>query len=373
MPTKIINKRALPRLLCVLAAFLVLLPTSSGAGARGAAPTPPTAPTAHPAQPPVPPEPPAPARGWLGVLLSDEEGEGVMVTGVKENSPAQKAGLQEGDRILELDGQKIARSQDVRRAMRALEAGDAVQIKIQRKSQEKTLKATLEEPPEDSFLGGGARWLGEEAPGGFSLGMMGMSRNYLGVRVLALTEDLRAYFKAPRGRGILVSRVEEDTPAAKAGLRAGDVIIAVDGKGISDQSDIASALGDHQPGDKVQVRIVRDGSERTVDVEIAERQGPRQHGGIFTPEGDEMDLDGGQGISQEAQDAIRQAVERAREAYRRALRNLPKAQAQISAALQEKELSQRQIKDLELQIEDAVRQAREAVRRATESMKDLSI
>ena len=46
-----------------------------------------------------------------------------------------------------------------------------------------------------------------------------MTRNYLGVRVLSLTEDLRAYFKAPRGRGILVSRVEEDTPAAKAGLR----------------------------------------------------------------------------------------------------------------------------------------------------------
>ena len=184
----------------------------------------------------------------------------MTVTGVKGESPAEKAGLQEGDQILEMDGQKIERSRDIRRAMHELEPGDTIQIKIKRKSQEKTVTATLGKPPERGLFGHGVRWFGEDSGNALDyeraleLGFGGASRNYLGVRVLSLTEDLRAYFKAPRGRGILVSRVDDGTPASKAGLRAGDVIVAVDGKGVSDQSDIAEALSNHEPGDKIPVR-----------------------------------------------------------------------------------------------------------------------
>jgi hypothetical protein len=376
MPTQRKHGPVLPGLFCVLAVLLVLLPSSSTAGGPAPAPARPAAPAApvpsDPDQPPSPAEPPEPTRGWLGVLLSDQEGEGVTITGIKEESPAQKAGLQEGDRILEMDGQKIQRSRDIRRVMRNLEPGDTVQIRIMRGSQEKTLKATLAKPPEGSFLGA-PHWFDENMPRAFGLGTMGMTRNYLGVRVLSLTEDLRAYFKAPRGRGILVSRVEEDTPAAKSGLRAGDVIIAVDGKGISDQGDIASALEDRQPGDKVQVRIVRDGVERTVDLQIAERPGSRQHGGIFVPDGDEMDFDGWKGVSQDDQETFRREMERAREEYRRALKSIPQVRAELSAALQDSQPTGRQIRDLERQIEDAVRQAQETLRRALEGQRDLSL
>ena len=106
------------------------------------------APPAHPAvrartPRPAPPTPPAPPEspeardhhGWLGITLSEGE-DGVRVDGVEEGSPAEKAGLQEGDRILEMEGRKTATSRDVRRAVRNLEPGDTMQIRIERKGKE---------------------------------------------------------------------------------------------------------------------------------------------------------------------------------------------------------------------------------------------
>jgi membrane-associated protease RseP (regulator of RpoE activity) len=333
----------------LLALLLMILPSYSGAGDRTTPPpAPPPGPSAHPA-PPAPPSAPESGRAWLGIVLS-EEGEGVTVTEVREGSPAEKAGLQQGDRILEVDSRKIETSRDLRRAMRDLEPGDTVQIRLKRKSQEKSVTATLGKAPENSFMQG-PWWSGENTPPPFGPGMLGMTRNYLGVRVLSMTEDLRAYFKAPRGRGILVSRVEEDTPAAKAGLKAGDVIIGLDGKGISDRSDIAEALSDRQPGDKIAVKIVRDGTERTLDVEISERPGMRRHGSFFLPEGDEMDHDGMEMNSPEAQESVRRALEQAQEELQRAMEERRGAQEEASAALRESAVSRQQMDTLRHEIE----------------------
>jgi membrane-associated protease RseP (regulator of RpoE activity) len=388
MTINLFKKQPLFKILSLLALLILLLPSTPSAGGRNPAPPAPPTPAVVPPQPPPAPEAPVPPHGWLGVLLSDEEGEGVVVTGVKEESPAEKAGLKEGDRILELDGTKIERSRDIRRAMRDLEPGDTVQFRIRRKTLEKTLTATVGKPPERSFLGMGPLWHEDLAPG-MALRMMGMARNYLGVRVQSMTEDLRAYFKAPRGRGLLVSRVEEDTPAAKAGLRAGDVIIAVGGKGISERSDIAQALSDHEPGDRVAVKIVRDGSEKTVEVEIAERPGPRRHGAIFLPEGEEIDLDREidldkeidldriEVIPEEAEEAVHESVdespERVREEIHRVMSEIPEKQAQTAAVLRKSRLSDRQMEEIHRQVKEAMEQAREAIRHAAVALKNAPI
>jgi len=159
-----------------------------------------------------------------------------------------------------------------------------------------------------------------------------------------MTEDLRAYFKAPRGRGLLVSKVKDGTPAAKAGLRAGDVIIAADGKEVSDRGDFREALADHEPGDKVSLRIVRDGSEKTVDVEIARREGPgMRHGSMFLPEDKEIQIES---FGKETSEEIHKALEQ---------------------AMKEVEQTKMEREDLRRQIREAMKQAREAVRQATES------
>ncbi len=386
MSVNFFKKQTLLKTLSLLALMILLLPSAPGAAAQRPPPPAPPAPAAAPLPPPAP-EPPLPPHGWLGILLQDEEGEGVTVTGVKEKSPAEKAGMKEGDRILELDGMKIARSRDIRRAMRDLEPGDAVQIRIRRKTHEKTLTATLERPPAPPRMERDFLWqeMGAHDP----MSLLRFSRNFLGVRVQSMTEDLRAYFKAPRGRGLLVSRVEEETPAAKAGLRAGDVIIAVGGKGISDRSDIAEALSDHEPGDKIAVKIVRDGSEKTVEVEIAERPAPRRHGAIHLPGGRMLDLDREidldkeidldreidlerlEVLPEEIEESVQESLERAREEIQRVMGELPEKRARMEAALREAWIGEDPMKEIQWQVQEAMEEAREALRQATETVMEM--
>ena len=384
MTVNLFQKHPWLKYISLLALLILLLPPAPAAGAAKPAPPAPPAAPAPPAPPDGSIEDLLPPHGWLGVVLSDEEGEGVVVIGVKKESPAEKAGLMEGDRILELDGTKIVRSRDLRRAMSDLEPGDTVQIQVRRKTQEKTLTATLGKPPARPLPGMGPMWHERGAPGPVSLDMLGMARNYLGVRVQSMTEDLRAYFKAPRGRGLLVSRVEEETPAAKAGLRAGDVIIAVGGKGISERSDIAEALSDYEPGDKVAVKIVRDGAEKTVQVEIAERHPPRRHGAVFLPGGEmldidrdidldeEIDLERFEVMPEEAEEAVHESVdetlERVREEIHRVMSELPEKKAQMAAVLRQSRLGDLEMKEIRARMKEAMEQAREAIRHVTEAV-----
>jgi membrane-associated protease RseP (regulator of RpoE activity) len=360
--------------LAAMTLLLVLPPVARKAISQDeAAPAPPAVRVRSP-RPPAPPAPPAPPEspeardrhGWLGVTLSEDE-DGVRVDGVEEGSPAEKAGLQEGDRILEMEGRRMATSRDVRRAVRDLEPGDAMQIRIERKSKERTLTATLGERPDDfNVLRDYHRLMpeGDFEPGPF---WMDASRNYIGVQVQSMTEDLRAYFKAPRGRGLLVSKVKDGTPAAKAGLRAGDVIIAADGKEVSDRGDLREALADHEPGDKVSIRIVRDGSEKTVDVEIARREGPgMRHGSMSLPDDREMWIEG---IGKETSEQIHQALEQAMKEIERTKLERAEVHRQIHEAMEQLQLSRQDREKLRRQIRDAMQQAREAVRQATESFR----
>ena len=101
----------------------------------------------------------------------------------------------------------------------------------------------------------GKRWV--------ELGAQG-SKPRLGVRLLDMSGDLRAYFGAPADRGVLVDSVVVDSPAAKAGLRSGDVVLVVDGDPSGEVSDVLAALSDRKKGDAVAIEIVRDKKRMTV-------------------------------------------------------------------------------------------------------------
>lgn len=97
---------------------------------------------------------------------------------------------------------------------------------------------------------------------------------FLGVSstdVDGLTDAVRERFDVDRDSGALVTEVVPDSAADKGGIEAGDVIIEIDGSAVDSSADVRSAVTDHEPGDSIEIRIVRDGEEQTVDVELGRR------------------------------------------------------------------------------------------------------
>jgi S1-C subfamily serine protease len=84
------------------------------------------------------------------------------------------------------------------------------------------------------------------------------SRGRLGVMVMRLTPELRTHLGATEDRGVLVAHVEPDTPAARAGIAVGDVIVTVRGRAIADASDVLTALSDVTNGQPFPLEVVRD-------------------------------------------------------------------------------------------------------------------
>ena len=103
-----------------------------------------------------------------------------------------------------------------------------------------------------------------------------VTRGYLGVRVEPVTPDLARKFEVKSDKGALVDDVSPNSPAAKAGLESGDVITQFNGKPIADARHLSLAVAETAPGEKVPVRIVRNGSVKTVDVLVKEIPGEEQ-------------------------------------------------------------------------------------------------
>ena len=99
------------------------------------------------------------------------------------------------------------------------------------------------------------------------------SRGFIGVTLVEITPDLRAHYGAPKEAGVVVSGVEADTPAGRAGIQVGDVITSVDGKRARWSGDISRAVRDKKAGETVEVEIVRDRAPRKVTVTVEERKG----------------------------------------------------------------------------------------------------
>jgi len=100
-------------------------------------------------------------------------------------------------------------------------------------------------------------------------------RGFLGVELTALTPELRRHFGAEEGAGVLVARVEPESPADRAGIRVGDVITRLDGEAVGSTLDVIRSIGGKDQGEIVAVELVRDGRVETVSAAVAEREVPR--------------------------------------------------------------------------------------------------
>ena len=111
-----------------------------------------------------------------------------------------------------------------------------------------------------------------------------VSRGFLGIALQPLSDDLAKAFKLEGDTGALVAEVTPKSPAEKAGIKSGDVVVAVNGKKVEGPRELQLMVAAISPGTKVDVKLVRDGAEKMVNVELAERPGNKPRGQRSTGE-----------------------------------------------------------------------------------------
>ena len=230
-------------------------------------------------------------KGWLGVSVQEltpslretmkaGNRSGLLITDVVENSPADDANLRDEDVLLSFDGKTVEKADDFTQLVRNTAPDKKVKVKILRNGEERELEVTVgarrSESSARTFSWGGS---GSHSP---SIVWAG-NRAHLGVQVQDLNRDLAPYFKVEEKSGVLVLSVSKESPAEKAGLKAGDVITRLGDEKITDADDLISALRDYEDGDKVSVEYVRQGKNANVQVEFENTE--NSHGfQFFTPD-----------------------------------------------------------------------------------------
>lgn len=95
-----------------------------------------------------------------------------------------------------------------------------------------------------------------------------IERGYVGVTIQDLNEDLKSFYN--KDSGAIVTSIVKESPADKAGLKRGDLVVAVDGQNVKDSSELKNLIGSLAPGKTARLTIIRDGKEQTVNVKLAE-------------------------------------------------------------------------------------------------------
>jgi serine protease Do len=227
------------------------------------------------------------AQGYLGVGTHDidteraaqlklKEPRGAEVVTIDHDAPAAKAGMRLHDVILQMNGQRIEGEAQLGQLLRQTPPGTTAAFVISRDGQQQTLnitlcdQATLEadawsqhipvEPDEDEDIAL------PSAKQGFASGLLSslrMNTAYTGLEVDMLGPQLADYFGVHDGQGLLVKRVDDNSPGSVAGLRAGDVITKVNGRIMATTSQWFRAMRANK-GKPVELTVVRDRRENTV-------------------------------------------------------------------------------------------------------------
>jgi S1-C subfamily serine protease len=216
-------------------------------------------------------------RGWLGVSIQDvskdlaeEENlkseDGAYITEVQDESPADSVGLKKGDVVVEFGGRKIYDADDLAKSVSRTEPGTRSGIVVLRNGERKTFTVAVGKLPRRknfawSFGGDGQRFR-----------MFHGGSGMLGLSTITLNEQLARYFGAPNDEGVLVEMVKKGSPAEKAGIAAGDVILKVGTRTVNEVEDIWKALDKYDEGDMVDVELLRKGTKKTVKVEMEEME-----------------------------------------------------------------------------------------------------
>ena len=229
---------------------------------------------------------------YLGVVTTEvtrenmgrynlREPVGLVITRVAQDSPAARAGLKVGDVILRFDNEAVTTHNKLQRLISEAAPEQSVRLGISRNGSEQEVTITIgrrQSGYQSIFESFPAQQQGAEqarramedlrtAQGAFSF----YPGRRIGINTTPLTKQLAEYFGIPGGQGLLVTSVSENSPASRAGLKAGDVITEVDGEKVESSGDLSRAISRKNDG-SVNLKIIRDRNSMNVTVTPEKRE-----------------------------------------------------------------------------------------------------
>lgn len=222
--------------------------------------------------------------GYLGVILQDinkgmakamnlDNDDGVLISEVVDGSPADEAGLKDGDVIIKFMGKDIENHAALTKAVGSSSAGEEAKVVVLRDGKKKTIKVELgkRKSSDVTFF----RKDGNTSHEQIKIMIEGMDslheeRGFMGIEVDDINEQMGKYFDVKDGEGALISSVTEDSAADEAGLEAGDVIVKIGDEDIESAGDVHAALAGTEPEQKLEIKIIRKGKKKTLDITLGE-------------------------------------------------------------------------------------------------------
>jgi serine protease Do len=207
-------------------------------------------------------------RGWLGIefqpvteavaaSLGLDGTAGALVAAVVEDGPAERAGLKMGDVIVSLDGESLDDPKDLPRMVANTRAGTEVELEVLRNGKTRTLDVEIGQSESEVKLAGGPATASEPAR--------------LGVQLSELTPEARRRFGVSDAGGVLVTDVQQGSPASRAGIRPGTVITMVGQTAVDSPSDVVDEVerASEEGRPSVLLMVEQGGARRFVAVELA--------------------------------------------------------------------------------------------------------
>ncbi|HSM93285.1 MAG TPA: DegQ family serine endoprotease [Anaeromyxobacteraceae bacterium] len=223
-------------------------------------------------------------RGYLGVQVSEltpdlaqgfgfrPEQKGALVQQVVKGTPADKGGVEAGDLVIAMNGKPVESASALTRGVATVPPGEKVALTLIRKGSEKKVTLQVAKRPDEEALARGdfsGDDQGEEQGAG---GEAEKSKVRLGITVQPITPDLAKRLDAAPGDGLVVVEVEDDGPAARAGIRPGDILVEVNRARVKSPADVSKALSPLKDGEIALLRVRRGGGAVYVAVPVGGRK-----------------------------------------------------------------------------------------------------
>lgn len=237
---------------------------------------------------------PSSQTGYLGVMIRDVTADdvtdlmlrsekGVLVESVEPDSPAAEAGIQESDVLNFYEQTPVLSARQFRRLVAETPVGRTVEIGVWRAGSQVDLKAQISERSH-------GRWPGKQQGYSFKVPefdiepyLQGDHRFFLhtrkprlGIGATELSDQMAEFLQIPGQQGVLILEVFDDSPAARAGLKAGDVVASVDGHEVTDPGELSR----HLDADEVELRVFREGRELRLTASLSKQEKSERTGSV---------------------------------------------------------------------------------------------